>query len=166
MGRTVIDALNKIIFETIIWSYLASGHPPIILLNKKAHRYMNEIAKYCLVSHYFLESNLKSLMLNVQKFLFFLSRTILILLIAFYRMTRHGLNCTNSAVYSYAERKKDQKAAGYGAERMRLGKDAVKGFDCCSLTLQPTSRPVITPQGWIFDKVYYNKPTIILICSP
>ena len=68
-------------------------------------------------------------------------------------MTRHGLNCTNSAVYSYAERKKDQKAAGYGAERMRLGKDAVKGFDCCSLTLQPTTRPVITPQGWIFDKV-------------
>jgi nitric oxide synthase-interacting protein len=67
-------------------------------------------------------------------------------------MTRHGLNCTNSAVYSYAERKKDQKAAGYGAERIRLGKDAVKGFDCCSLTLQPTSRPVISPQGWIFDK--------------
>eukprot|EP00088_Acartia_fossae_P019535 TRINITY_DN21418_c0_g1_i3.p1 TRINITY_DN21418_c0_g1~~TRINITY_DN21418_c0_g1_i3.p1 ORF type:complete len:312 (-),score=113.37 TRINITY_DN21418_c0_g1_i3:77-949(-) len=67
-------------------------------------------------------------------------------------MTRHGLNATNGAVYSYHERKKDQKAAGYGAEKMRMGKDAVKGFDCCSLTLQPTSRPVITPQGFIFDK--------------
>jgi len=67
-------------------------------------------------------------------------------------MTRHGLNATNASVYSYHERKKDQKASGYGADRMRLGKDAVKGFDCCSLTLQPTSRPVITPQGWIFDK--------------
>jgi len=67
-------------------------------------------------------------------------------------MTRHGLNATNSSVYSYHERKKDQKAAGYGAEKMRLGKDAIKGFDCCSLTLQPTSRPVVTPQGWIFDK--------------
>lgn len=67
-------------------------------------------------------------------------------------MTRHGLNATNSSVYSYHERKRDQKAAGYGAEKMRLGKDAVKGFDCCSLTLQPTARPVITPQGWIFDK--------------
>ena len=69
------------------------------------------------------------------------------------RMTRHGLNATNSSVYSYHERKRDQKASGYGADRMRLGKDAVKGFDCCSLTLQPTARPVITPQGWIFDKV-------------
>jgi len=67
-------------------------------------------------------------------------------------MTRHGLNATNASVYSYHERKKDQKAAGYGAEKMRLGKDAIKGFDCCSLTLQPTSRPVITPHGWIFDK--------------
>jgi len=67
-------------------------------------------------------------------------------------MTRHGLNATNSAVYSYHEKKKDQKAAGYGAEKMRMGKDAVKGFDCCSLTLQPTSRPVITPHGFIFDK--------------
>ena len=34
----------------------------------------------------------------------------------------------------------------------RIGKDAIKAFDCCSLTLQPTKRPVITPQGYIFDK--------------
>jgi len=67
-------------------------------------------------------------------------------------MTRHGNNATNSSVYSYSERKKDQKQAGYGTEKMRLGKDAVKGFDCCSLTLQPTKRPVISPQGYIFDK--------------
>ncbi len=67
-------------------------------------------------------------------------------------MTRHGLNATNSSVYSYHERRKDQKAAGYGTEKMRLGRDAIKGFDCCSLTLQPTQRPVITPQGFIFDK--------------
>ena len=41
-------------------------------------------------------------------------------------MTRHGNNATNSAVYSYHERKKDQAAAGYGAEKMRLSKDAIK----------------------------------------
>ena len=35
---------------------------------------------------------------------------------------------------------------------MRLSKDAIKAFDCCSLTLQPTKRPVITPQGYVFDK--------------
>ena len=28
----------------------------------------------------------------------------------------------------------------------------MKAFDCCSLTLQPTTNPVVTPQGWIFDK--------------
>ena len=67
-------------------------------------------------------------------------------------MTRHGLNATNSHVYSSAERAKDKKQSGYGKEKIRLGKDAVKGFDCCSLTLQPTDRPVITPQGWIFSK--------------
>ena len=53
-------------------------------------------------------------------------------------MTRHGLNATNSHVYSYHERKKDAKQAGYGTDRMRLSKDAIKAFDCCSLTLQPT----------------------------
>jgi len=67
-------------------------------------------------------------------------------------MTRHGLNATNSHVYSHAERAKDKKQSGYGKDKIRLGKDAVKGFDCCSLTLQPTQNPVITPHGWLFDK--------------
>jgi nitric oxide synthase-interacting protein len=67
-------------------------------------------------------------------------------------MTRHGLNATNHSVYSQQERAKDKKQSGYGSKRVRLGKDAVKGFDCCSLTLQPTAMPVITPQGYIFDK--------------
>lgn len=67
-------------------------------------------------------------------------------------MTRHGVNQTNHSVYSHNEREKDKKQAGYGSEKIRLGKDAIKGFDCCSLTLQPTRRPVISPQGYIFDK--------------
>jgi len=67
-------------------------------------------------------------------------------------MTRHGLNATNSHVYSYHERKKDAQQSGYGTDRMRLSKDAIKAFDCCSLTLQPTKRPVISPQGYVFDK--------------
>ncbi len=67
-------------------------------------------------------------------------------------MTRHGRNATNSAVYTYHERKKDAAASGYGTERMRLNKDAIKGFDCCSLTLQPCRNPVVTPEGWLFDK--------------
>ncbi len=67
-------------------------------------------------------------------------------------MTRHGNNATNSAVYTYHERKKDTKASGYGTEHRRLGKDSIKEFDCCSLTLRPCRDPVVTPQGWLFDK--------------
>jgi len=67
-------------------------------------------------------------------------------------MTRHGLNQTNHSVYSHSERQKDKKESGYGSEKMRLGKDAIKGFDCCSLTLQPTKHPVISPHGILFDK--------------
>ncbi len=67
-------------------------------------------------------------------------------------MTRHGRNATNSAVYTYHERKKDAKASGFGTEHRRLGKDSIKGFDCCSLTLRPCRHPVVTPQGWLFDK--------------
>uniref|UniRef100_A0A0K2T586 Nitric oxide synthase-interacting protein homolog n=1 Tax=Lepeophtheirus salmonis TaxID=72036 RepID=A0A0K2T586_LEPSM len=67
-------------------------------------------------------------------------------------MTRHGRNATNSAVYTYHERKKDAAASGYGTERCRLNKDSLNGFDCCSLTLQPCRNPVVTSQGWLFDK--------------
>ena len=35
-------------------------------------------------------------------------------------------------------------AGKYGSQSLRLGKDSVKEFDCCSLTLQPCRNPVIT----------------------
>lgn len=67
-------------------------------------------------------------------------------------MTRHGRNSTNSAVYSYHERQKDASASGYGSLKCRLGKDSLKGYDCCSLTLQPCRTPMVSPEGWLFDK--------------
>lgn len=67
-------------------------------------------------------------------------------------MTKHGRNATNSAVYSYSERQKDAKESGYGTDRCRLGKDSLKGFDCCCLTLQPCREPLVSPEGWLFDK--------------
>ncbi|CAJ0942927.1 unnamed protein product, partial [Mesorhabditis belari] len=67
-------------------------------------------------------------------------------------MTRHGKNCTASAFYSYAERQRDAKASGYGTLHARLGADSIKEFDCCSLTLQPCKQPVITPDGYLFDR--------------
>ncbi|KAK4877540.1 hypothetical protein RN001_010046 [Aquatica leii] len=67
-------------------------------------------------------------------------------------MTRHARNCTAGAVYTYHEKKKDAKASGYGTNAQRIGKDSVKDFDCCSLSLQPCKNPVITKDGYLFDK--------------
>ncbi|XP_015923014.1 nitric oxide synthase-interacting protein homolog [Parasteatoda tepidariorum] len=67
-------------------------------------------------------------------------------------MTRHARNCTAGAVYTYHEKKKDNKACGYGTLQSRIGKDSVKDFDCCCLTLQPCRYPVITPDGYLYDK--------------
>lgn len=35
---------------------------------------------------------------------------------------------------------------------MLVAKESVKSFDCCSLTLQPCANPVITKDGYLFDK--------------
>ncbi|XP_019533456.3 nitric oxide synthase-interacting protein homolog [Aedes albopictus] len=67
-------------------------------------------------------------------------------------MTRHARNCTAGAVYTYHEKKKDAASSGFGSSSRRLGKDSVKGFDCCSLTLQPCRNPVVTKDGYLFDK--------------
>ncbi|KAM7356081.1 nitric oxide synthase-interacting protein homolog isoform 1-T2 [Cochliomyia hominivorax] len=67
-------------------------------------------------------------------------------------MTRHARNCTAGAVYTYNEKKKDAAESGYGTNAQRLGKDSIKSFDCCSLTLQPCRNPVVTKDGYLFDK--------------
>uniref|UniRef100_A0A5S6QUF2 Nitric oxide synthase-interacting protein homolog n=1 Tax=Trichuris muris TaxID=70415 RepID=A0A5S6QUF2_TRIMR len=66
-------------------------------------------------------------------------------------MTRHQKNATASTVYTYYERRKDQRASGYGTLEERLSKTAFKDFDCCSLTLQRCREPVVTPDGYLFD---------------
>jgi nitric oxide synthase-interacting protein len=67
-------------------------------------------------------------------------------------MTRHAKNVTAGNVYTTHERKKDAKESGYGSLAVRLGKDSIKEFDCCCLTLQPCHTPVITPDGYLYDK--------------
>lgn len=67
-------------------------------------------------------------------------------------MTRHGKNQNTNPVYSYSERQKDKKQSNFGTLHERLGADSIKEFDCCSLTLQPCREPVVTPDGYIFDK--------------
>ncbi|KAM4703514.1 nitric oxide synthase-interacting protein isoform 1-T2 [Rhinophrynus dorsalis] len=67
-------------------------------------------------------------------------------------MTRHGKNCTAGAVYTYYEKRKDTAASGYGTQTIRLSKDSVKDFDCCCLSLQPCKDPVVTQDGYIYEK--------------
>ncbi|KAM6223419.1 nitric oxide synthase-interacting protein isoform 1-T1 [Rhynchocyon petersi] len=67
-------------------------------------------------------------------------------------MTRHGKNCTAGAVYTYHEKKKDTAASGYGTQNVRLSRDAVKDFDCCCLSLQPCHDPVVTPDGYLYER--------------
>merc|ERR1711879_901032 len=67
-------------------------------------------------------------------------------------MTRHGNNCTAGAVYTYHEKKKDTEASGYGTKKTRLGRDSIKDFDCCNLTLQPCKDPVVTPEGFLYER--------------
>jgi len=67
-------------------------------------------------------------------------------------MTRHARNSTAGSVYTYHEKQRDAKASGYGSHSTRLSKDSIKEFDCCSLTLQPCRNPVLSPDGYLFDK--------------
>ncbi|KAL5007289.1 hypothetical protein ScPMuIL_016095 [Solemya velum] len=67
-------------------------------------------------------------------------------------MTRHSKNCTAGTVYTYSEKKRDTSASGYGSKSARLGKDSQREFDCCCLTLQPCRDPVVTPDGYLYDK--------------
>lgn len=67
-------------------------------------------------------------------------------------MTRHSKNCTAGTVYTYHERQKDTKASGYGSQSARFGRDSIKDFDCCCLSLQPCRNPVLTPDGFLYDK--------------
>ncbi|XP_063400735.1 nitric oxide synthase-interacting protein-like [Mytilus trossulus] len=67
-------------------------------------------------------------------------------------MTRHSKNCTAGTVYTYHERQRDTKSSGYGSKSARFGKDSIKNFDCCCLTLQPCRNPIVTPEGFLYDK--------------
>lgn len=43
-------------------------------------------------------------------------------------MTRHARNSTAGSVYTYHEKKKDQRESGFGTERQRLAKDSITSF--------------------------------------
>lgn len=45
-----------------------------------------------------------------------------------------------------------QKNEGWGTQKQKLDSSSMRDFDCCCLGLQPCIEPLITPQGFIFDK--------------
>ncbi|KAJ8905472.1 hypothetical protein NDN08_001979 [Rhodosorus marinus] len=65
-------------------------------------------------------------------------------------MTRHSKNSTDGAVFTYHEKKE----AGFGSKSQRVGADSVREFDCCCLSLQPCRDPMVSPDGYLFDKEY------------
>ena len=46
----------------------------------------------------------------------------------------------------------ERKALGYGTVRERLGKETVKDFDACALTLATARDAVCTPRGVVYDR--------------
>lgn len=63
-------------------------------------------------------------------------------------MTRHSKHSYDSAVFSYHEKKK----MGYGSKTVILGSETIRPFDCCCLSLQPSKDPVVTPDGFLYDR--------------
>jgi nitric oxide synthase-interacting protein len=68
------------------------------------------------------------------------------------RMPRHSKNNCSGSVFTHYERREAAVNSGWGTQHVRLGKDALRGPDMCCLTLQPAINPVVTPQGFLFDK--------------
>ncbi|CAL1297349.1 unnamed protein product [Larinioides sclopetarius] len=67
-------------------------------------------------------------------------------------MTRRSKNVSAGRAYTNNEKRNDSKCNGYGTTEYRISKDSIKEFDCCCLTLQPCRNPVITLDGYLYDK--------------
>ncbi|GJQ13673.1 hypothetical protein GpartN1_g5464.t1 [Galdieria partita] len=63
-------------------------------------------------------------------------------------MTRHSKHSYDSAVFSYHEKRK----MGYGSKTVVLSSETIRPFDCCCLSLQPSKDPVVTPEGFLYDR--------------
>lgn len=67
-------------------------------------------------------------------------------------MAKHGKNTASNPIYTNAERKRDAKESGFGTQSMRLDKYSSRRIDQCTLTNQKCMNPVITKEGYIFEK--------------
>uniref|UniRef100_A0A7S3CXN5 Nitric oxide synthase-interacting protein zinc-finger domain-containing protein n=1 Tax=Palpitomonas bilix TaxID=652834 RepID=A0A7S3CXN5_9EUKA len=68
--------------------------------------------------------------------------------------SRHQKNNTAGSIFTYQEREKLK----LGTLKKRIGKESVRDWDVCALTLQEPKEPLCTPAGIIYDKaaIYEN----------
>lgn len=66
--------------------------------------------------------------------------------------TRHGRNCTNHAQFTYHERQRAKREGNYGTRSARVGRDSMRAFDCCVISLTNCKNPMLSKQGYIFDR--------------
>ncbi|KCV68704.1 hypothetical protein H696_04992 [Fonticula alba] len=66
-------------------------------------------------------------------------------------MGRKGKNSTTRHCYSTRERQLDSRESKWGTQRLRLSGDSQHRWDHCWITQQRPSRPVITPDGYLYD---------------
>lgn len=75
---------------------------------------------------------------NVTLVIIYLSIYVAVALSLKYINTSYIVTITNASLLTFPA------ASGYGTQSVRLGKDAIKDFDCCCLSLQPCRDPVVT----------------------
>ncbi|KAJ5068308.1 enos interacting protein [Anaeramoeba ignava] len=63
-------------------------------------------------------------------------------------MSRHSQNATAKAFFTYAEKQK----LSYGTRKKIIGGHSLKGFEMCSLCLQPVINPMSCQKGHLFCK--------------
>jgi len=66
-------------------------------------------------------------------------------------MGRHSKHSNDRSFYTHKER----KDAGFAGTRKEvMGTDCFLPFGYCALSLKPAKDPVVTPDGWIYDREY------------
>ncbi len=65
---------------------------------------------------------------------------------------KHSKNAETRGWYSAAEKKRDTAQSSWGTQAMRLSADSVVDWDCCCLSTARPSDPVVTPDGFLFNR--------------
>jgi hypothetical protein len=65
---------------------------------------------------------------------------------------KHSKNAETRGWYSAAEKKRDTAQSSWGTQAMRLSADSVVDWDCCCLSTARPADPVITPEGFLYNR--------------